>query len=105
MILISQIDNVLRIAGHERAIALQALAASALLLGYPISLGIDPKSLDPRWANLLFIELPTGQVSWHIHREDLMLFENLPQNQIVWDGHTREERDERIQNHYNKCSI
>jgi len=105
MILISQVDAVLRTAGHERAIALHALAALAVVLQYPMSLGYDSKQPDPRWQTLLFIELPTGQVSWHIHKDDLPLFDSLPQNQIIWDGHTREERDTRIQNHFTQCLL
>lgn len=54
----------------------------ALLSGFAAGFRIDPK--EPEWP-AAFIELPTGQVSWHI-----------PQHVKAWDGHTTEEKYERI---------
>jgi hypothetical protein len=44
------------------------------------------KKWDHRWGVVAFIELPTGQVSWHIESPD-----------IKYDGHTTEEKYKRIQ--------
>lgn len=43
---------------------------------------IDPE--QPEWP-VVFIELPTGQVSWH-----------LPQHAQAWDGHTTAEKYQRV---------
>lgn len=49
------------------------------------------------WRWIVFIDLPTGQASWHIHDSELNLFQHLPRFQgRVWDGHTTEEKYRRI---------
>lgn len=55
---------------------------SAIAIGYSAGIRIDPQ--EPEWP-VVFIELPTGQVSWHV-----------PQHEVVWDGHTTEEKYQRI---------
>lgn len=71
----------------------------ALLAGlYPSHIGYtDPA--EPDWA-VLIVELPTGQASWHIAPGDMPLFAHVqPTTRICrgWDGHTTEEKYERIQ--------
>lgn len=51
-------------------------------IGIVAGIRIDPE--DPAWP-VVYMELPTGQVSWHI-----------PQHQVPWDGHTTKEKYERI---------
>jgi len=46
------------------------------------------------WA-ILYAWTPEGQVSWHVPR-DLAEESNLPQKNVEWDGHTREEKNERL---------
>jgi hypothetical protein len=41
------------------------------------------------------VELPAGQVSWHIAEADVPLLVGLPDYQ-EWDGHTPAQRDERL---------
>lgn len=49
------------------------------------------------WRWVVFIDLPTGQVSWHIHDSELDLFDHLPRLQgRKWDGHSTEEKYERL---------
>lgn len=50
--------------------------------GLKAGIRLDPKL--PEWP-VVFIELPTGQVSWH-----------LPQHGEAWDGHSTEEKYERV---------
>ncbi len=50
--------------------------------GIPAGIRIDPK--EPEWP-VAFIELPTGQVSWH-----------LEQHVNVWDGHNVTEKYDRV---------
>lgn len=51
-------------------------------LGYQVGVRHDPA--EPGWP-VVYIELPTGQVSWH-----------LPAHERGWDGHTSDEKYERI---------
>lgn len=46
--------------------------------GYQAGFRIDPD--EPEWP-VAYIELPTGQVSWH-----------MPQHPNPWDGHSTEEK-------------
>jgi len=48
------------------------------------------------WRNIIVIDLPTGQVSWHIHDSELPLFMHLPLQDNNWDGHTTEEKYARL---------
>lgn len=63
---------------------LSVIHAIALAMGLGLEAGfrIDPK--EPEWP-VAFIELPTGQVSWH-----------LPQHIKEWDNHTTQEKWSRI---------
>lgn len=54
----------------------------ASMLGFPVGIRIDPD--EPEWP-VAYIELPTGQVSWHT-----------PQHEKDWDGHTTEHKFMRI---------
>jgi hypothetical protein len=59
----------------------QALALASRL-GCPVGIRIDPA--EPEFP-VVYIELPTGQISWH-----------LPQHPTVWDGHSTEDKFDRI---------
>lgn len=60
-----------------------AAVSVALSAGYEAGFRIDPA--NPAWP-VAFIELPTGQISWHI-----------PQHIQEWDNHTTEEKYTRIE--------
>lgn len=51
-------------------------------LGFKAGFRFDPK--EPEWP-VAFIELPTGQVTWHV-----------APHPVPWDGHTTEEKYDRI---------
>lgn len=55
---------------------------------------IDGWSED--WHGCVYIDLPTGQVSWHFHDSHAHLFAGLPPYAGSWDGHTTEEKYERL---------
>lgn len=44
------------------------------------------------WRNVVFIWLPTGQCSWHIHDSELPMFSHLTSDGKKWDGHSNEEK-------------
>lgn len=54
----------------------------ANVLGHEVGIRIDP--YEPNWP-VVYIELPAGQVSWH-----------MPKHDRPWDGHNTEEKHERI---------
>lgn len=56
----------------------------ALRAGYAAGIGVDPKE-EPEFAAVVYIELPEGQLSWH-----------MPIHPHSWDNHTTSEKFERI---------
>lgn len=50
---------------------------------------------DDDWRNIVFIDLPSGQISFHIHDSELPLFDSLPEYAGEWDGHDTETKWER----------
>lgn len=48
------------------------------------------------WHGCVYIDLPTGQASWHYHDSQAHLFAHLPTYTKEWDGHTTEEKYERV---------
>lgn len=56
------------------------------------------------WHGCVYIDLPTGQASWHYHDSQAWLFDHLPEYQGTWDGHTTEEKYERIAAYANPIS-
>lgn len=69
-----------------------------LAAAYPSILvyGADPGA--PDWP-VLFVDLPTGQVSWHIAPRDIDLFKHVTVGTGTWDGHTIDEKYERLDAH------
>ncbi len=67
---------------------------------FPSSLERHPEedtAWDPEWRWICFIDLPSGQASWHLHDAELPLFAHVPRNQgRVWDGHTTDEKYRRV---------
>lgn len=56
----------------------------------------DIEGWEPEWHNCVFIDTPAGQLSWHYHDRDIEAFADLPAYQRPWDGHTTEEKYERL---------
>lgn len=75
---------------RERARLVAYLAAL-----HPSTIGYhDPE--EPDWA-VVIIELPTGQASWHVAPDDIDLFTRVTPSEInTWDGHTTEEKYDRL---------
>jgi hypothetical protein len=51
---------------------------------------------DPEWNGCVYIDLPTGQASWHYHDREAELFADLPEYAGEWDGHTTEQKYQRV---------
>ena len=69
------------------------LAQAALRMAKSLNYRVRIKDYDSEWP-IVYIELPTGQISYHIAKKDLY-FKEEP-SFLEWDGHDREERKERI---------
>jgi hypothetical protein len=48
------------------------------------------------WHGCVYIDLPTGQVSWHFHDTQAHLFAHLPTYSEKWDGHDTPEKYKRL---------
>ena len=48
------------------------------------------------WHGCVYIDLPTGQVSWHFHDSQAYLFDGLPSYPGTWDGHDTPEKYRRL---------
>lgn len=80
----TELDRVYR----ERAYLVSHLAAL-----YP---SVLCASDEPGYA-LVYLAVPTGQLSWHIAERDLDLFEHVPKvAPIQWDGHDTPEKYRRL---------
>jgi hypothetical protein len=83
----------------ERNRCVAAIARLAIANGWRAGLGShqgDDLTWDPEWRTIVFIDLPAGQVSWHLHDGEVALFEGLPPYAGTWDGHTTEEKYARV---------
>lgn len=56
----------------------------------------DIPGWDAEWHGCVYIDLPTGQASWHYHDNDAHLFAGLPPYAGEWDGHTTDEKYARL---------
>lgn len=72
---------------------------SALSKVFPSSIERHPDD-DLEWENdwrwIVFIDLPTGQATWHIHDSEIPLFKHLEIKGRKWDGHTNDEKYARL---------
>lgn len=55
---------------------------------------------EPDWYGYVYIELPTGQVSWHFDETQAHIFAHLPPYQGEWDGHDKHETYRRLAAYY-----
>jgi hypothetical protein len=56
----------------------------------------DIPGWDAEWHGAVYIDLPTGQVSWHFHDSQAHLFDGLPPYAGEWDGHDTPEKYARL---------
>lgn len=56
----------------------------------------DIPGWNPEWHGAVYIDLPTGQVSWHFHDRQAPLFADLPPYTGEWDGHDTPEKYRRL---------
>ena len=72
----------------DRNLCVQAMVKMAQKLGFNTGL-----KEDPEWP-ILYIDLPTGQVSWHIPKQEILT--DFPEYNGKWDGHNLQEKRRRL---------
>lgn len=95
------------IAYRERNRCVALIARMALQLGLRVGVRkhpADDKGWEPDWRTVVFIDLPTGQVSWHFHDSERGLLEGLPPYPERWDGHDTPTKYERVRAAYAKAT-
>ena len=83
----------------ERNLCVALIADLAIGHGIPVGIKTHPEDdpeWDPEWMHILFMDLPTGQVSWHLHISEVENFPHIPPYTREWDGHTTEEKYQRV---------
>jgi hypothetical protein len=81
----------------ERNQCVAGLAALAITFGWKAGTArtaIEGWSED--WHGCVYIDLPTGQVSWHFHDSQAHLFSFLPAYDGKWDGHDTPQKYKRL---------
>ncbi len=57
----------------------------------------DDADWDPEWTNIVFLNIPSGQCTWHVHDSEMWMFKHLEFVETAkWDGHTTAEKYERL---------
>lgn len=80
---------------RERNLLVQAL--TKLFPSYLARHDENDMGWDRDWMWIVYIDLPTGQVSWHLHDSEVQLFSHLEVQENKWDGHNTERKYERLQ--------
>lgn len=65
---------------------------------YPSVMMLNADTEEPDWP-VLYVELPTGQASWHISPADMDLFHHVRIGEATWDGHDVAEKYRRLDAH------
>jgi hypothetical protein len=81
----------------ERNLCVALIAQYAPWLGHKVGIKEHVgEEWEDGWRNVLFIDLPTGQVSWHLQDSELENFPEISCYPGEWDGHTTEEKYKRV---------
>jgi hypothetical protein len=80
----------------ERAWCVISLARAAKAAGCRTGFREDPALRDPAAWPVLFIDLPTGQVSWHLTAADRLGALDIGTYLGTWDGHDTAEKYRRL---------
>lgn len=83
----------------ERNQCVALIARMALALGWPVYVAQHPTedtNWEDDWRTILFVGLPSGQVTWHFHDSERHLLADLPSGKNNWDGHDTPEKYRRV---------
>lgn len=82
---------------EERNRCVALLARMARHMG--MNVGLRRSNIEgwgEEWHGCVYIDLPTGQVSWHYHDSHAPMFYGLPTYEMPYDGHTTPEKYSRV---------
>lgn len=82
----------------ERNQCVALIARMASIMGDRVGLRTS-SDFEPGWQKCIMIDLPSGQVSWHLKDSELPLFD-FPDYPDPWDGHSTEEKYRRVNEAY-----
>lgn len=81
----------------ERNLCVALLARMAVRLGLEVRVTRTTiEGWGDAWQNCIYIDLPTGQVSWHFNDDEMWMLEGLPAGPVEWDGHDTDEKYGRV---------
>lgn len=83
---------------RERDACVAMLARMALMLGWRAGTLKHEGEWEEDWRTIVFVDTPTGQLSWHFHDSEKPLVKGLTEYPFLWDGHTSEEKYGRMRN-------
>ena len=92
-------DDAKDTAYNERNRIVIGFATLAKALGWPVGWGWhEGEEWDDEWRNVLYIDTPAGQVSWHFpeHEVDLLVSAYFGRYEGSWDGHATDEKHDRL---------
>jgi hypothetical protein len=82
--------------GRNYCVALAAKLAVRLPFTFRAYRMTDASQPD-EWSNVIAIRTPVGQMTWHVHAREMAAFNWLDLRENDWDGHTAEQKHERIE--------
>lgn len=65
----------------------------------------DDAEWSADWRTIICIHSPVGQLTWHIHLSQQHLFAHLPKGENHWDGHTTEQKYQRLESFTAESSL
>lgn len=81
----------------EGVYAERTLLILALCALFPSGTKKAPVRGMPReFENAVYIDTPSGQMSWHFHKDDAAAFAHLPPYPGEWDGHSTNDKYRRL---------
>lgn len=84
----------------DRNMVVAFAARLSMAVGWRVGTGPhqgDDTGWEEAWRNVVFIDTPAGQLSWHYHADHGFLFEGLPAYGRPWDRHTTDEKYDRLE--------
>lgn len=82
----------------ERDQVVAGFATLARALGWPVWLATHVGEWEDDWRNIVFVETPYGQMSWHYHDSERPWFSSVAfdSEPKPWDGHSTSQKYERL---------
>lgn len=81
----------------ERNKCVALIAQLAKMLGMNCGIKIHQgENWEEDWRHIFFLDLPSGQVSWHLHDSELENFPTLRPYTEAWDEHDTNEKYRRV---------